>query len=76
MTQAYNIVRERMAREAAEKAATVARENQGHPDLERMTIKALRQYAKDHGMSTATKLGNKTELIKAIRKFGTRGEVA
>lgn len=41
-------------------------------DLNNMTVAELRAYARDHGMSSITRLARKAELIAAIRKFEAR----
>jgi hypothetical protein len=37
--------------------------------LDRMTVAQLRQYARDNGMSTITKLTKKADLLRAIKRF-------
>lgn len=37
--------------------------------LEQMTVAELRQYARDNGMSSITRLTRKKELVAAIRHF-------
>lgn len=39
------------------------------PDFARYTIAQLRQYARENGMSSITRLNRKDDLISAIKKF-------
>lgn len=38
-------------------------------ELEKMTVTQLRELARQLGMSSATRLTKKAELIRAIRKY-------
>lgn len=38
-------------------------------DLDKMTVKELRQYARENGMSSICRLVNATQLRRAIRRF-------
>lgn len=40
--------------------------------LDKMTFKELRQYARDIGASSITRLGRRDELIRALKRYAAQ----